>query len=76
MSIAYEDRDAKEKWLLRPVEWAGETATITGAMCLLMMSDQNISWDTIAIVATGGLIISGAFSMWGIRRILGVTRRL
>jgi hypothetical protein len=75
MSSTHEDREAKETWLIRPIRWAGETATIVGATCLLMMSDQSVSWDTIAIVATGGLIVAGALSLWGMRRILNVTRR-
>jgi hypothetical protein len=72
--VDYEEREERLDALTKPMRWAGETALIVGAGCLLMMSDKSVSWDTIAIVATGGLIVAGGFFLWGLKRIKNAAR--
>jgi hypothetical protein len=67
-------RDEKEKWLLRPINWAGETALIVSALCFFMMFDRHVSWPAIAISAIGGLLVVSGLTLWGIRRIMNATR--
>jgi hypothetical protein len=79
MSIAYEDREAKEKWLLRPFEWAGHVGLYTSvALIGLWTEPRPLSWfaDFIAIGAFTSLIVIQGLIIWGIRRILSVARRL
>jgi hypothetical protein len=72
--VDYEEREERLDALTKPMRWAGETALIVGAGCLLMMSDKSVSWETVAIVATGGLIVSSGFFLWGYARIMNAAR--
>jgi hypothetical protein len=79
MSIEHEDREAKEKWLLRPFNWAGHVALYTLVMMMGVWTDASGElWSPyfIAILATASAVIIQGLLIWGIRRILGVTRRL
>ena len=72
--VGYEERERNLDTLTRPMRLAGETALIVGAGCLLMMFDQSVSWETVAILATGGLIVSSGFFLWGYARIMNAAR--
>lgn len=67
-------REEKFDALIRPILWGSEVVAIFAAICLLMMFDQSVSWDTIAIVATGGLAVASGFCLWGIKRITDAAR--
>jgi hypothetical protein len=72
--VCYEEREKKLDELIRPTQRAGEIAVIVGGGCVLMMLDKSVSWDTIAIVATSGLIVAGGFFLWGLKRITNAAR--
>jgi len=72
--VDYETREEKLDALIKPLRWSGETAAIVGAGCVLMMFDQSVSWESVAIVATGGLLISSGFFLWGLKRITDAAR--
>lgn len=72
--VDYGERQTRLDALTKPMRWAGETALIVGAGCVLMMSDKSVSWETVAIVATGGLVVSGGFFLWGYARIMSAAR--
>lgn len=72
--VDYGERQTRLDALIKPIRWAGEATTIIGAVCILMMFDQSVSWDTIAIVATGGLLIASGLFLWGLKRITDAAR--
>jgi hypothetical protein len=80
MSIdAAETREAKEKWLLRPINWAGHVALYALVLMIGVWTDASAEfWSphAIAILATVSLVVIQGLIIWGIRRILGVTRGL
>jgi len=74
MSIAYEDREAKEKWLLRPLRWASEACLFGALVTGFMWYDGAVSIETIAVIATGALFVTFGLIFWSTIRITKAAR--
>ena len=70
---AWQTREEKEKWLLRPVDWASCVAMFGGFMTLAMLY-AGVERPTVLCVAIGANIVTFVLLTWGIARIKNKAR--
>lgn len=70
MSVsAFETREAKLMWLLRPIEWASCVCFWGSLVSASMWFYGDISTETIATIATATLFVTLGLIFWSIVRV-------
>ena len=75
MSIsAFETRETKLKWLMQPLQSAIMVCFWGALVAGFMWFDENVSTETIAIVATAALFVTFGLVFWSSIRIARAAR--
>lgn len=65
--------EEKEKWLLRPVQWAGDAASMCGISAGAMWY-AGVEMPLIAGVAILGNVAAAGLLIWAVKRLMKAAR--
>lgn len=67
-------RQEKEKWLTRPLDWAGHCGMYGSIFAGLGWFNGDIDLSIVAGIALGTILVMIGLLMWGIRRVHNAAR--
>lgn len=68
-------REDKEKWLLRPLQWAWQTCIAAVIFIALIGHDGKADAQSLLVIASAALAVVTCLLLWGIMRITAVVKR-
>lgn len=73
-TIALDTRQQKEKWLLRPISWAGHLAWVFAVFGFVYYYFEIYGHETVVPMLIGALAATSVLLIWGLARIQNAIR--